>query len=115
MVGAQGFEPWTSWSRTKRATRLRYAPPGRRVSAAPASPPAFSARISPVSLPQLFAALLPILTAVGFLLWYAFGLGAWQSLLAGLGMGALPIAIVAVLAWSERRDRKASPPDDPPV
>ena len=27
MVGAVGFEPTTSWSRTKRATKLRYAPP----------------------------------------------------------------------------------------
>jgi hypothetical protein len=26
MVGATGFEPATSWSRTKRATKLRYAP-----------------------------------------------------------------------------------------
>jgi hypothetical protein len=26
MVGARGFEPPTSWSRTRRATRLRYAP-----------------------------------------------------------------------------------------
>ncbi len=26
MVGAAGFEPATSWSRTKRATKLRYAP-----------------------------------------------------------------------------------------
>ena len=26
MVGARGFEPPTSWSQTKRATRLRYAP-----------------------------------------------------------------------------------------
>ncbi len=26
MVGAVGFEPTTSWSRTKRATSLRYAP-----------------------------------------------------------------------------------------
>ena len=26
MVGAEGFEPSTFWSRTKRATRLRYAP-----------------------------------------------------------------------------------------
>ena len=26
LVGARGFEPRTSWSRTKRATRLRYAP-----------------------------------------------------------------------------------------
>src|SRR5690349_578765 len=25
-VGARGFEPPASWSRTKRATRLRYAP-----------------------------------------------------------------------------------------
>ena len=25
-IGARGFEPPTSWSRTKRATRLRYAP-----------------------------------------------------------------------------------------
>ena len=26
MVGATGFEPATFWSRTKRATKLRYAP-----------------------------------------------------------------------------------------
>ena len=26
MVGARGFEPPASWSRTRRATRLRYAP-----------------------------------------------------------------------------------------
>ncbi len=26
MVGAEGFEPSAFWSRTKRATRLRYAP-----------------------------------------------------------------------------------------
>ncbi len=26
MVGATGFEPAASWSRTKRATKLRYAP-----------------------------------------------------------------------------------------
>jgi hypothetical protein len=26
MVGESGFEPPTSWSRTKRATRLRYSP-----------------------------------------------------------------------------------------
>ncbi len=26
VVGARGFEPPTSWSRTKRATKLRYAP-----------------------------------------------------------------------------------------
>ena len=26
LVGARGFEPPTSWSQTKRATRLRYAP-----------------------------------------------------------------------------------------
>ena len=26
MVGAVGFEPTTSWSQTKRATKLRYAP-----------------------------------------------------------------------------------------
>ncbi len=26
MVGAVGFEPTTFWSRTKRATKLRYAP-----------------------------------------------------------------------------------------
>ena len=25
-IGLQGFEPWTSWTRTKRATRLRYNP-----------------------------------------------------------------------------------------
>ena len=28
MVGATGFEPATFWSRTKRATKLRYAPDG---------------------------------------------------------------------------------------
>ena len=32
MVGAVGFEPTTSWSRTKRATKLRYAPADRRAS-----------------------------------------------------------------------------------
>ncbi len=26
VVGARGFEPPASWSRTKRATKLRYAP-----------------------------------------------------------------------------------------
>jgi hypothetical protein len=26
LVGARGFEPPASWSRTKRATKLRYAP-----------------------------------------------------------------------------------------
>ena len=26
LVGATGFEPATSWSQTRRATRLRYAP-----------------------------------------------------------------------------------------
>lgn len=26
LVGATGFEPAASWSRTKRATKLRYAP-----------------------------------------------------------------------------------------
>lgn len=26
MVGATGFEPAASWSRTKRATKLRHAP-----------------------------------------------------------------------------------------
>ena len=30
MVGAEGFEPSAFWSRTKRATRLRCAPKGRR-------------------------------------------------------------------------------------
>ncbi len=29
MVGARGFEPPASWSRTKRATKLRYAPPNQ--------------------------------------------------------------------------------------
>ena len=28
MVGATGFEPTAFWSRTKRATKLRYAPSG---------------------------------------------------------------------------------------
>jgi hypothetical protein len=27
MVGESGFEPPTSWSRTRRATKLRYSPP----------------------------------------------------------------------------------------
>jgi hypothetical protein len=27
LVGAAGFEPATFWSQTRRATRLRYAPP----------------------------------------------------------------------------------------
>jgi hypothetical protein len=26
MVGVQGFEPWTLWSQTRCATRLRYTP-----------------------------------------------------------------------------------------
>ena len=26
MVGIQGFEPWTPWSQTRCATRLRYTP-----------------------------------------------------------------------------------------
>ena len=30
MVGAEGFEPSAFWSRTKRATRLRYAPQKRQ-------------------------------------------------------------------------------------
>ncbi len=51
----------------------------------------------------MFYALTPILTGLGTLLWLAFGLGFWQSLLAGLGMGLLPVAIVAVLAWREKR------------
>ncbi len=29
-VGAPGFEPGTSWSQTRRATKLRYAPSGAR-------------------------------------------------------------------------------------
>ena len=29
LVGATGFEPTTFWSRTKRATKLRYAPKKR--------------------------------------------------------------------------------------
>jgi hypothetical protein len=28
LVGARGFEPPTSWSQTRRATELRYAPTG---------------------------------------------------------------------------------------
>ena len=32
MVGAEGIEPSTFWSRTKRATRLRYAPIKRKTS-----------------------------------------------------------------------------------
>src|SRR5262249_12087489 len=34
-LGATGFEPATSWSRTKRATRLRYAPYVSRQRSAP--------------------------------------------------------------------------------
>ena len=56
-----------------------------------------------MTLPQMFAILTPILTVAGFLLWQAWGLGAWESLAAGLGMGALPVLIVASLAWLERR------------
>ena len=70
-----------------------------------AGPPAISVTIARVRLPQLFVILTPILTVVGFLLWQAWGLGVWQSLLAGLGMGALPVLIVATLAWLERRRR----------
>jgi hypothetical protein len=36
LVGATGFEPATSWSQTRRSTRLSYTP-GRKVSAAPVS------------------------------------------------------------------------------
>ena len=54
----------------------------------------------------MLAILLPILTTVGFLLWYAFGLSAGKSLLAGLGMGALPVSIVAVMAWLEKRSKR---------
>ena len=36
MVEATGFEPTTSWSRTKRATKLRYASPRRN------SPPSYA-------------------------------------------------------------------------
>ena len=31
MVGETGVEPATSWSRTKRATRLRYSPTRRKL------------------------------------------------------------------------------------
>lgn len=31
MVGKVGFEPTTSWSRTKRATKLRYFPKSREL------------------------------------------------------------------------------------
>lgn len=58
-----------------------------------------------MTLPQLFYILTPILTTVGFLLWQAWGLGVWASLAAGLGMGALPVAIVAALAWIEKRGK----------
>ena len=27
LVGVQGFEPWTPWSQTRCATRLRHTPP----------------------------------------------------------------------------------------
>ncbi len=56
-----------------------------------------------MTLPQMFYILTPMLTAAGFLLWQAWGLGVWESLAAGLGMGALPVLIVAALAWRERR------------
>ena len=32
MVGAQRFELWTSWSRTRRSTRLSHAPKNQRFS-----------------------------------------------------------------------------------
>ena len=56
-----------------------------------------------VSLPQLFYALTPILFGLGTLLWLAVGLPLWGALLAGLGMGLLPVAIVAALAWQEKK------------
>ena len=33
MVGERGFEPLTFWSRTKRATRLRYSPEEKKTNA----------------------------------------------------------------------------------
>src|SRR6266545_87170 len=39
MVGAAGFEPATFWSQTRRATRLRYAPPRRMSLPTNRSPP----------------------------------------------------------------------------
>src|SRR4051795_6350194 len=41
VVGAAGFEPATFWSQTRRATRLRYAPQGRR--------PRYTLRFCPAS------------------------------------------------------------------
>jgi hypothetical protein len=41
MVGAVGFEPTTSWSRTKRATKLRYAPTRPIYPSARDGPPVF--------------------------------------------------------------------------
>mgnify|MGYP001590144154 CR=1 FL=1 len=51
----------------------------------------------------MFYALVPISIGLGFLFWTAWGLPPLQALLAGLGMAAFPIGIVAVLAWRERK------------
>ena len=32
LVGVQGFEPWTPWSQTRCATRLRHTPPNLKYS-----------------------------------------------------------------------------------
>lgn len=56
-----------------------------------------------MTLSQMLFALLPMLTGVGFLLWYAWGLSAWHSLWAALGMAALPVLILLVLDRRERR------------
>ena len=58
-----------------------------------------------MTLPQMFYALVPILTGLGFLLWSAWGLPPLQALLAGLGMAALPVSIVGVMAWIEKRGK----------
>lgn len=51
----------------------------------------------------MFYALVPISIGLGFLLWTAWGLKPLQALLAGLGMAAFPVAIVAFLAWREKK------------
>ena len=56
-----------------------------------------------MTLPQMLCGLLPILGVLGFLLWRAFGLSMGMSALAGLGMAAVPVGILAFLVWNEKR------------
>ena len=62
-VGAPGFEPGTSWSQTRRATGLRYAPLLTTRNNLPASAPISNVRV-PVLFPELSGGQLRILTRV---------------------------------------------------